>query len=496
MTAPAINPAPFASAAPGPGAAAATPGAAAGVFEALMAALFPPTPGSIAPTPGAIAAPSPELLGDEAPAEDAEVVTTEGEGGSDAATALAASLAGAQPATAQAPSNPAKEVADTPPAWGQGKAKGAPAQPALRHADPHANLSAKAADAPEGAADSPEPASDASDAPSANTPSLPSQAADTARAAVQAAPARQSASAPPPAPTPVADGPDAALPAPPAASTPEGEAAAAPQPAVSDPDGASTVLASTATARPEAAPAQPARPGRAEKTRGVTEDPGSADPRPTDAAGKPVLTKAVDPAARTPSAKPDTVETPAYAEAPLDAEAPDTVQSAEARAADQSSAPAAQTAQPVRGSPETVAALAAQIIKKLDGKSTRFDVELDPAGLGKVDVRVEIGAHGRMVASLTFENPQAAQDLKARSGELQRALEQAGFDLSGGLSFDVAGDRGRQGQAWQETPQQGSAFQGRAFRQALDTAGEAESAATQGALRLRRGVSAGLDLRI
>jgi len=113
-------------------------------------------------------------------------------------------------------------------------------------------------------------------------------------------------------------------------------------------------------------------------------------------------------------------------------------------------------------------------------------------------VRVEIHAHGRITAAMTFDNPQAAQDVKARAAELQRALEQAGFDLSGSaLTFDVAQDHGRgQGHAWQDQSDNGSAFRGQAFRAALETAGDAAEAANQGALRLRRGVSSGLDLRI
>ncbi|MCR5874745.1 flagellar hook-length control protein FliK [Phenylobacterium sp. J426] len=171
----------------------------------------------------------------------------------------------------------------------------------------------------------------------------------------------------------------------------------------------------------------------------------------------------------------------------------DPVQAAESRASSPAAQAAGPAAHPVRGAPETVASLAAEIIKKLDARSTRFDVELDPLGLGKVDVRVEIGANGRMTAALSFENPQAAADLKARSGELQKALEQAGFDLSGGLSFDTPGDRGQARQDWQDGR---DGFRGRAFQQALETANEADLAAGSGELRLRRGVSAGVDVRI
>ena len=74
---------------------------------------------------------------------------------------------------------------------------------------------------------------------------------------------------------------------------------------------------------------------------------------------------------------------------------------------------------------------------------------------------------------MSFDTPQAAAELKARSGELQQALEQSGFDLSGGMSFDVAGDRGQGGQAQNQQPEAGAAFRGRAFQAALDTTADA-----------------------
>ncbi|MDZ4374424.1 MAG: flagellar hook-length control protein FliK, partial [Phenylobacterium sp.] len=195
---------------------------------------------------------------------------------------------------------------------------------------------------------------------------------------------------------------------------------------------------------------------------------------------------------------PDAAEAAALDAGPA-VETSDSTPAVEARAAShtESSSATPSTTAPVRGSPETVAALAAQIIKKLEGRSTRFDVELNPDGLGKVDVRIEIGAQGRMTASLTFDNAQAAQDLKARANDLQRAMEQAGFDMSGGFSFDLAQDHGRQHQGWQDArPEMSDSFRGKAFRAALETAGDAADAAAQGALQLRRGVNAGLDLRI
>ena len=81
-----------------------------------------------------------------------------------------------------------------------------------------------------------------------------------------------------------------------------------------------------------------------------------------------------------------------------------------------------------------------QVIKSVDGKSTRFDIALDPAGLGQVNVKVEINDAGQVSASLSFDNAHAAAEARVHVGELQRALEQAGFNLSqAGLSFDVGG---------------------------------------------------------
>ena len=149
----------------------------------------------------------------------------------------------------------------------------------------------------------------------------------------------------------------------------------------------------------------------------------------------------------------------------------------------------------VRGAPQTVANLAAQIAKKLDGRSTRFDVQLDPAGLGKVDVRVQIGGDGKMSASMSFDNPQAAAELKSRAGELHKALEQSGFDLSGGLSFDVASDngQGRQAQGQDADGNTGAAFRGRAFQTALDTTADA---APSNQLMFRQSSASGVDIRI
>ena len=106
---------------------------------------------------------------------------------------------------------------------------------------------------------------------------------------------------------------------------------------------------------------------------------------------------------------------------------------------------------PVRATSETLAALSAQMARRLDDGTTRFTLELNPGDLGRVDVRMEIDAAGGIRAAFTFEHAHSASELSRRSDELQKSLESAGFNLSGGLSFDVAGDRSQgRSQAWAE----------------------------------------------
>ena len=83
-----------------------------------------------------------------------------------------------------------------------------------------------------------------------------------------------------------------------------------------------------------------------------------------------------------------------------------------------------------RATIETTAHLAAQIARKLEGRSTRFDMVLTPEDLGRVDVTVEIDADGQLAARLAFDNPAAAADLRGRADELRRQLQDAGFQLS------------------------------------------------------------------
>ncbi len=105
---------------------------------------------------------------------------------------------------------------------------------------------------------------------------------------------------------------------------------------------------------------------------------------------------------------------------------------------------------------EATAQIAAQILRKLEGRTTRFEMALTPDDLGRVDVKLDIDSEGRLAARLAFDNPAAATDLRGRADQLRRELEDAGFHLaddafefterdSGSSSFD-RGQDARQGQ--------------------------------------------------
>lgn len=127
-----------------------------------------------------------------------------------------------------------------------------------------------------------------------------------------------------------------------------------------------------------------------------------------------------------------TPPTPAPAPPAADADAPVQPPTAVQTAAPQESAAARDLglSHLSRATVETTAQIAAQIIKKLDGRSTRFDMALTPEGLGRVDVSLEIESDGQVTARLAFDTPAAAADLRARADELRRQLMEAGLHLS------------------------------------------------------------------
>ena len=506
MSAPAINAAMPPSTGPAPGIGAAASGAQAtgplAGFEALLAALFG-AQGDLAVAAGQAATSKPAGMAGSLVADgldtsdDATAPTTTDDSSTPTADAAAAAAQAACNAALILPVA-GQPIATAPPTTDTAATAEGAAQ-AMAPAKPFSPSFAQAAKA--------EPVDVDPDAADA------SGAASDPNAAV-AVPTVKTAKLDPAVATPLNAPQSTAIPAQPQApaAAPSPAAVPAPEAPVETPVPAAAVQALAAPqaaleARPagQAAPTPPAAP----KDKAAASKSGSGQHARIDLAApgqakSPSATMAATDVAANAASGDDTVHASAAGAAGADAkaEAPETpTGSADAGAATASTTNATTQihpgAIPVRGAPQTVANLAAQIAKKLDGRSTRFDIQLDPAGLGRVDVRMEIGASGRMTAAMTFDTPQAAAELRARAAELQRHLEQAGFDMSGGLSFDVAGDRGQGRQAQQnQDNDSGQAFRGRAFQQALATAGQADQSAASGALNLRRSLLSGVDIRI
>jgi len=92
-----------------------------------------------------------------------------------------------------------------------------------------------------------------------------------------------------------------------------------------------------------------------------------------------------------------------------------------------------------------IAALATAIAAKSAAGTKTFDIRMDPPELGRVDVHLSVDRDGKVQAMLSAEHPQTLELLQRDSQHLERALKDAGLDLSNNsLNFSLKGD-GRQG---------------------------------------------------
>ncbi len=79
-----------------------------------------------------------------------------------------------------------------------------------------------------------------------------------------------------------------------------------------------------------------------------------------------------------------------------------------------------------------------QINKALNAGNDRISIQLKPAELGRIDVQMEIGQDGRLIAVVTADNKNTLDLLQKDSKELQQALQQAGLQADDeSLSFNL-----------------------------------------------------------
>ena len=103
-----------------------------------------------------------------------------------------------------------------------------------------------------------------------------------------------------------------------------------------------------------------------------------------------------------------------------------------------------QTNPALQNAPSTTIQVYQRMIDRIDGRAQRFEVRLDPVELGRVDVRIEVGADKKVPAVLAAHDSAALTDLMRGQRSLERALADAGIDLAdGGIKFELSNDPGR-----------------------------------------------------
>ncbi|MGN6310146.1 MAG: flagellar hook-length control protein FliK [Xanthobacteraceae bacterium] len=85
-----------------------------------------------------------------------------------------------------------------------------------------------------------------------------------------------------------------------------------------------------------------------------------------------------------------------------------------------------------------VSGLAVQIAASARAGNSRFEIRLDPAELGRIDVRLDVDRHGNVTSHLTVEKPETLAMLRQDAPQLQRSLEDAGLKTGqSGLQFSL-----------------------------------------------------------
>jgi flagellar hook-length control protein FliK len=99
---------------------------------------------------------------------------------------------------------------------------------------------------------------------------------------------------------------------------------------------------------------------------------------------------------------------------------------------------AALTVTAATNGPVPLSGLALEIAASVRGGKSRFEIRLDPADLGRIDVRIDIDRNGQVTSHLTVERPETLSMLRQDAPQLQRALDEAGLKTGdGGLQFSL-----------------------------------------------------------
>jgi len=226
-------------------------------------------------------------------------------------------------------------------------------------------------------------------------------------AALTAAPARTTAPQSPIA-TPTLDLPEVLATA--AAAAPKAKQAEVPQPEA---------------IRPEAKADEPAKPEPLRHDADLDTEV-KLDAKPAKPDDKPAAD--TRPAAAAPAHAAKAADAPAPPPTPAAADASAQVAQAATTAATATRAIHAAYATPVQQL--NLPQVAFEVARQFEAGNTRFQIRLDPAELGRIDVKLDLDKHGTVNARLFVERPETLDLMLRDQRALQQALQQAGLDTS------------------------------------------------------------------
>jgi flagellar hook-length control protein FliK len=141
-----------------------------------------------------------------------------------------------------------------------------------------------------------------------------------------------------------------------------------------------------------------------------------------------------------PSVEPDAPNTPSTART-SDGHAPQQTHDSSVRGTSFADALSAARGSRTNANP-LVAQVVVQVTKAVSEGHDRITIQLSPADLGRIDVRLDIGADGKIQAVFAADKPQTVEMLQRDARELERALQDAGLRAdSGSLSFNLRGEQ-------------------------------------------------------
>jgi flagellar hook-length control protein FliK len=96
------------------------------------------------------------------------------------------------------------------------------------------------------------------------------------------------------------------------------------------------------------------------------------------------------------------------------------------------------TATAATGAAVPLSGLAVEIAASAKNGKSNFEIRLDPADLGRIDVRISVDSSGQMTSHLMVEKAETLSMLQQDAPQLQQALNDAGFKTGdSGLQFSL-----------------------------------------------------------